>query len=91
MDGLVTERCCALPLDEGVMQGLEDERDTESQWKPISTAPFGHDVELAVSEAGEMVRLIVPSRRAIYGWAEAQTGKPIAVTPSHWRPWPRKS
>jgi hypothetical protein len=71
------------------MPALEDERDTTSP--PISTAPFDNDLELAVMEAGEMVALIVPSRRAIGGWVEARTGNAIAVTPSHWRGWPRKS
>lgn len=85
----VTERRWALPLNEGVMPGLKDERDTASRWKPISTAPFDHDLELAVNETGEIVALIVPSRRALYGWVEARTGKPVGVTPSHWRTWPR--
>jgi len=73
------------------MPRFGNERDTASPWKPISTAPFDHDLEVAVIEAGEMVALIVPSRRVIGGWVEARTGKPIAVTPSHWRAWPRKS
>ncbi|MBY0320843.1 MAG: hypothetical protein K2X72_19120 [Reyranella sp.] len=72
------------------MPGLEDERDTPSPWKPISTAPFDQDLELAVMEGGEMVTLVVPSRRVGGGWVEARTGNLIAVTPSHWREWPRK-
>jgi hypothetical protein len=64
-----------------------DEGDTASLWEPISTAPFHHDLELAVMEAGEIVALVVPSRRVIGGWVEARTGKPIVVRPSHWRAW----
>ena len=65
----------------------QDERDAASPWQPISTAPFNLDLELAVMEGGEIVALVVPSRRVIYGWAEARTGNPIAVRQSHWRAW----
>jgi hypothetical protein len=59
-------------------------------WKPISTAPFDHDLELGV--VGSQVHaLAFPARRIHGGWVDGATKKRIDVDPTHWREWQRKS
>jgi hypothetical protein len=61
-------------------------------WKPISTAPFDRDLELAVLDGqGRQHALVFPCRRVVGGWLDAETKKWIEVQPSHWRVWPGKS
>ena len=59
----------------------------ETNWHPIATAPFDRDLELAVLEAGKAHALVVRCRRSRHGWANATTGKPVEVNPTHWRDW----
>jgi hypothetical protein len=56
-------------------------------WNPISTAPFGRDLELAVIDRGVPHVLAFACRRALNGWINAGTLKPVDVRPTHWRPW----
>jgi hypothetical protein len=56
-------------------------------WQPIWTAPLDHDLELAVIEDGDAHALAFRCRRAVQGWINAATGKPIDVNPTHWRDW----
>jgi len=56
-------------------------------WQPISTAPFGRDLELAVIEGDGPHALAFPCRRAFDGWVNAETKQRIDVHPSHWRQW----
>jgi hypothetical protein len=44
-------------------------------WKPISTAPYTGDLELAVIEKDG-------------GWIADETNKWIKIRPTHWRVWP---
>jgi hypothetical protein len=57
------------------------------EWYPISTAPFGRDLQLSVQEKEEVHSLVFPCRRVKTGWANALTGKPVIVHPTHWRDW----
>jgi hypothetical protein len=58
------------------------------EWKPIATAPFDCDVELAVIEYDEVHALVFPYRRILRGWASAETKKLIDdIHPTHWRNW----
>jgi hypothetical protein len=59
------------------------------EWKPILTAPFDRDVELAVIQGkGETHALTFPCRRMVVGgWVNAGTKKLIDVRPTHWREW----
>jgi hypothetical protein len=57
------------------------------EWQPIAIAPFDHDLQLGVIEQGEVYALVFPCRRTSVGWADATTGKPVLVDPTHWRPW----
>jgi hypothetical protein len=58
-------------------------------WQPIATAPLDHDLELAVFDtAGEVHALAFPCRRrALGGWINPETMRPIDVHPTHWREW----
>ena len=59
------------------------------EWKPISTAPFDRDLELALI-LGEPHALAFPARRVLGGWIDAATKKRIDVDPTHWREWQGK-
>jgi hypothetical protein len=57
-------------------------------WKPINTAPFDRDVELAVIDGAGSHALIFPCRRTIGGWVNALTKKQLySILPTHWRVW----
>lgn len=56
-------------------------------WRPISSAPFDKDLELAVINADGEHALVFPCRRIPDGWAKKETGELIDVHPSHWREW----
>jgi hypothetical protein len=60
------------------------------EWKPISTAPFDRDLELAVI-GSEPHALVFPCRRIPGGWINAKTKQWIDVDPTHWREWQGKS
>jgi hypothetical protein len=57
-------------------------------WKPIDTAPFERDVELAVINVDGKHALTFPCQRTIGGWVNAETKKQLYfVLPTHWRVW----
>ena len=60
------------------------------EWEPIFTAPFDHDLELAVADRGEMHSLVFPCRRIPDGWINAETKQRIYIGPTHWRRWEPK-
>ncbi|MGP0090679.1 MAG: hypothetical protein ACLPKB_12080 [Xanthobacteraceae bacterium] len=60
-------------------------------WQPISTAPYGRDLELAVVESDGPHALVFPCRRALDGWINAQTKERVDVHPSHWRKWDQRA
>ena len=57
------------------------------RWRPVTTAPFDQDLELAVLERGDAHALVFPCRRAEDGWTNAQSGRRVEVNPTHWREW----
>ncbi len=58
------------------------------EWKPVSTAPFDRDLEVAVINYDGTTALVFPCRRVLYGWVDAETKKPIQdLHPTHWRDW----
>ena len=59
-------------------------------WQPISTAPYEHDLELAVMDKDEPHALVFPCRRVAGGWINAELRKWIDVRPTHWREWVKK-
>jgi hypothetical protein len=56
-------------------------------WRPINTAPFNCDLELAVIDADGTHALVFPCRRILGGWLNAWTKSRIEVQPTHWREW----
>ncbi len=58
------------------------------EWKPITTAPFDRDLEVAVIDTdGEHV-LSFPCRHILGGWINAASGKQLySILPTHWRVW----
>ena len=57
-------------------------------WKPISTAPYVGELELAVIDKDVIRAVTFPCRRVVGGWIAAETNKWINVKPTHWRVWP---
>jgi hypothetical protein len=58
-------------------------------WKPIETAPFDRDLELAVIGSSVAHRIAFPCRRVTGdGWLDAETNKRVYyIRPTHWRDW----
>jgi hypothetical protein len=56
-------------------------------WFPISTAPFAHDIQLAVIDEDGPHALVFPCRRILNGWMNADTKERLDVRPTHWREW----
>lgn len=60
-------------------------------WQPISTAPFGRDLQLSVIERGEVHSLAFPCSRTENGWLHGNTNKLVPINPTHWRYWAEAS
>ncbi|SJZ51177.1 hypothetical protein SAMN05428963_101116 [Consotaella salsifontis] len=56
-------------------------------WKDISSARFDCDLQLAVIERGTPHELVFPCRRTPEGWENAENGRLVDVSPTHWREW----
>ena len=56
-------------------------------WRPIATAPFDRDLELAVIDANDIHTLVFPCRHVLRGWIKSKTNIPVSVYPTHWREW----
>jgi hypothetical protein len=56
-------------------------------WQPISNAPFGRDLELAVIDDDGPHALIFACRRIVGGWMNTETKERLDVRPTHWREW----
>jgi len=69
-------------------RGSANGRQFSVDWKPISTAPYAGDLELAVIEKDGPHPVAFPCRRVVGGWIAAETNKWIKVRPTHWRVWP---
>jgi hypothetical protein len=59
------------------------------EWKPIDTAPFDRDLELAVIDSRGTRLVAFPCRRvADSGWLDVETDKRVYyIRPTHWRDW----
>jgi hypothetical protein len=62
-----------------------------SHFKPITTASFDLDLELAVIDASGEHALVFPCRRILSGWIDVTTKKRVDVRPTHWREWITKA
>lgn len=56
-------------------------------WKPILSAPFDRNLELAVVDEDGEHALVFPCRKAREGWQHAMTGARVDIRPTHWREW----
>ncbi|MBB6414021.1 hypothetical protein HNQ71_006730 [Mesorhizobium sangaii] len=61
--------------------------DHGEMWKPILSAPFGRNLELAVFDADGEHALVFACRKVRDGWTNAVTGARIDIHPTHWRDW----
>jgi hypothetical protein len=57
-------------------------------WETIATAPYDRDLELAVVDGDRVHSLIFACRRTPGGWIKVATRERVAISPTHWRPWP---
>jgi hypothetical protein len=53
-------------------------------WKPISTAPFGMDVEVTVV-GGRAQPLALLCQQTKRGWVLTSSGERVPIKPTHWR------
>ncbi|WP_407067853.1 hypothetical protein [Mesorhizobium sp. M8A.F.Ca.ET.213.01.1.1] len=61
--------------------------DFDAMWKPILSAPFGRDLELAVFDEDGEHALVFACRRVTEGWKNAASGARVDIRPTHWRDW----
>ncbi len=59
----------------------------ERMWKPILSAPFDRDLELAVFDEDGEHALVFPCIKCREGWKNAATGAWVDIRPTHWRDW----
>lgn len=64
--------------------------DFDAMWKPIPSAPFGRDLELAVIDEDGEHALVFACRRVKEGWKNAASGARLDIRPTHWRDWGRQ-
>jgi len=57
------------------------------EWQPITTAPYGVDLEVAVVDGDVIYALVFPCRRNVHGWVNAKSGATVQIHPTHWRKW----
>lgn len=62
-------------------------RNPRRMWKPILSAPFEHELELAVLDEDGEHALVFPCTKTRKGWKNAATGAYIDIHPTHWRDW----
>jgi hypothetical protein len=56
-------------------------------WQPISTAPYGVDLEVAVVNGTGTHAVVFPCRRVVHGWINGKTRASTEIRPTHWRQW----
>ncbi|WP_348640257.1 hypothetical protein [Mesorhizobium sp. M5C.F.Ca.ET.164.01.1.1] len=66
-------------------------RDHDRMWKPILSAPFDRDLELAVFDEDGEHALVFPCVKRREGWKNAATGARVDIHPTHWRDWQSES
>lgn len=70
-----------------VKAGRAASRHYERMWKPILSAPFDRDLELAVFDEDGEHALVFPCIKSREGWKNAATGARVDIHPTHWRGW----
>jgi hypothetical protein len=77
-------------IREGMLGTMMRLLDGSSNWRPISTAPFNHVVELRVADELGISVIPFPCRQTARGWVNADLGARLDTEPSEWRTWPDK-
>ena len=57
------------------------------EWRPIWSAPFDRNLELAVIDDEGEHTLVSPCRRAFGAWIDIKTNQRLVLDPTHWREW----
>ena len=58
------------------------------RWRPVSTAPYNHDLELRVTEDGGVTTMPFPCRLTNRDeWINVDLGVPLKIQPVEWRAW----
>lgn len=60
---------------------------TGAMWNPVTNAPLGQDLQLAVIDQDGVHALVFPCQRERGGWRNVVTGAPVDIRPTHWRLW----
>lgn len=76
------------PFAAAQKNGVATRDDAAGSWRPIREAPEGRDVQLGMVVEGSISPLAFACRRDDRNWVNAETGRPVYVSPSHWRDWP---
>jgi hypothetical protein len=64
------------------------ERRQLHRWRPVSTAPYNHDLELRVTEDGSVTTMPFPCRHTNSDeWINVDLGVPLKIQPVEWRAW----
>ncbi len=53
----------------------------------VEGVPADRDLRLAVMNGDGVHELVFPCRRQGYSWVDAETGRPVDVSPTHWQEW----
>ena len=62
-----------------------------AQWHPVSTAPCNQELELRITEDGNVVTLEFPCLQTNAGaWINVDLGAEIKIAPVEWRRWQRE-
>jgi hypothetical protein len=80
-----SERTAVFDIDQSPGSLSPDKSGME--WKPITSAPFDRDLEVAVIDYDGTHAVVFACRRVLHGWIKAATRQPIEVRPTHWREW----
>jgi len=83
-----TSPCASELSDPGQGARMAPSDNLAMEWKPIITAPFDRDLELAIIDYDGTHALTFPCRRFLHGWINAETKKLLDnLRPTHWREW----
>lgn len=64
---------------------------TASMWNPVTNAPYGRDLQLAVIDDDGVHALVFACQREFAGWRSVVTGAHVDIRPTHWRVWDPKT
>jgi hypothetical protein len=73
------------------LEQLESHLPHFTSWHPISTAPYNQELELRITDNGQIVTLQFPCLRTNEeAWINVDLGTQIRIEPVEWRAWHHK-